>query len=85
MLLGHIVVVKITAAICLVNVIYISDARNNLILWILPKSGASIVADIVILIKARVRPEMQKAADAADISVQFFSACANFWAVWGHF
>ena len=30
-------------------------------------------------------PEMQKAADAADISVLFFSAGANFWAILGHF
>ena len=30
-------------------------------------------------------PEMQKVADAADISVLFFSAGANFWAVLGHF
>ena len=30
-------------------------------------------------------PEMQKAADAADISVIFFSAGANFWAILGHF
>ena len=29
--------------------------------------------------------EMQKAADAADISVLFFSAGANFWAILGHF
>ena len=29
--------------------------------------------------------EMQKAADAADISVVFFSASANFWAILGHF
>ena len=28
---------------------------------------------------------MQKAADAADISVLFFSAGANFWAIFGHF
>ena len=28
---------------------------------------------------------MQKAADAADISVLFFSAGANFWAILGHF
>ena len=31
------------------------------------------------------RAEMQKVADAADISVQFFSAGANFWAILGHF
>ena len=30
-------------------------------------------------------PEMQKVADAADISVLFFSAGANFWAILGHF
>ena len=30
-------------------------------------------------------PEMQKAAVAADISVLFFSAGANFWAILGHF
>ena len=29
--------------------------------------------------------EMQKVADAADISVLFFSAGANFWAIFGHF
>ena len=29
--------------------------------------------------------EMQKAADATDICVLFFSAGANFWAVLGHF
>ena len=29
--------------------------------------------------------EMQKVADAADISVLFFSAGANFWAISGHF
>ena len=29
--------------------------------------------------------EMQKAADAANISVLFFSACAYFWAILGHF
>ena len=29
--------------------------------------------------------EMQKAADAADISVLFFSAGANFWVILGHF
>ena len=29
--------------------------------------------------------EMQKAADAADISMLFFSAGANFWAILGHF
>ena len=28
---------------------------------------------------------MQKAADAADISVLFFSDGANFWAILGHF
>ena len=28
---------------------------------------------------------MQKAADAADISVLFFSAGANFWAILVHF
>ena len=28
---------------------------------------------------------MQKVADAADISVLFFSAGANFWAILGHF
>ena len=32
-----------------------------------------------------VETEMQKAADAADISVLFFSAGANFWAILGHF
>ena len=30
-------------------------------------------------------PEMQKVADAADISVLFFSAGANFWAILGNF
>ena len=31
-------------------------------------------------------PEMQKVADAANISVLFFlSAGANFWAILGHF
>ena len=29
--------------------------------------------------------EMQKVADAADISVLFFSAGANFWAILGPF
>ena len=29
--------------------------------------------------------EMQKVAYAADISVLFFSADANFWAILGHF
>ena len=29
--------------------------------------------------------EMQKVADAADISVLFFSAGANFWAILSHF
>ena len=29
--------------------------------------------------------EMQKVADAADISLLFFSAGANFWAILGHF
>ena len=29
--------------------------------------------------------EMQKVADPADISVLFFSAGANFWAILGHF
>ena len=29
--------------------------------------------------------EMQKVADDADISVLFFSAGANFWAILGHF
>ena len=33
----------------------------------------------------RCNPEMQKVADAADISVLFFSAVANFWAILGHF
>ena len=36
----------------------------------------------------RCNPEMQKVADAADISVLFFSAGANFWAILailGHF
>ena len=28
---------------------------------------------------------MQKAADAADISVLYFSAGANIWAILGHF
>ena len=32
-----------------------------------------------------VHAEMQKVADAADISVLFFSAGANFWAILGHF
>ena len=31
------------------------------------------------------KAEMQKVADAADISVLFFSAGANFWAVLGYF
>ena len=31
------------------------------------------------------KAEMQKAADAADISLLFFPAGANFWAIWGHF
>ena len=30
-------------------------------------------------------PEMQKVSDAADISLLFFSAGANFWAILGHF
>ena len=30
-------------------------------------------------------PEMQKVADPADISVLFFSAGANFWAILGNF
>ena len=29
-------------------------------------------------------PEMQKVADPADISVLFFSAGANFWAILGN-
>ena len=29
--------------------------------------------------------EMQKVADAADISVLFFSVGANFWAIFGQF
>ena len=33
----------------------------------------------------RCNPEMQKVADAADISVLFFSAGANFWAILGHY
>ena len=33
----------------------------------------------------RRRTEMQKVADAADISVLFFSAGANFWAILGDF
>ena len=33
----------------------------------------------------KCEPEMQKVADAADISVLFFAAGANFWAIWGHF
>ena len=38
----------------------------------------------------RARPEgseseMQNVADAADISVLFFSAGANFWTILGHF
>ena len=32
-----------------------------------------------------IHAEMQKVADAADISVLFFSAGANFWAILGHF
>ena len=32
-----------------------------------------------------ITTEMQKAADAADISVLFFLAGANFWAILGHF
>ena len=32
-----------------------------------------------------LEPEMQKVADAADISVLFFSAGANFSAILGHF
>ena len=35
--------------------------------------------------KVSQNPEMQKVSDAADISVLFFSACANFCAIWGHF
>ena len=35
-------------------------------------------------IKGVLPAEMQKAADAADIYVLFFSAGANFWAIWGH-
>ena len=31
------------------------------------------------------KTEMQKVADPADISVLFFSAGANFWAILGHF
>ena len=34
---------------------------------------------------AVVAAEMQKVADDADISVLFFSAGANFWAILGHF
>ena len=37
------------------------------------------------MFRLHVYPEMQKAADAADISVLFFSAGANFWAILGHF
>ena len=35
-------------------------------------------------IKGVLPAEMQKTADAADISVLFFSAGANFWAILGH-
>ena len=34
---------------------------------------------------AQITSEMKKAADAADISVLFLSAGANFWAVLSHF
>ena len=40
---------------------------------------------IVCIIVLGICAEMQKAADAADISVLFFSAGANFWAILGHF
>ena len=35
--------------------------------------------------EGKLCPEMQKVADAADISVLFFSAGTNFWAILGHF
>ena len=40
---------------------------------------------IVCIIVLGICAEMQKAADAADISVLFFSAGANFWAIFGQF
>ena len=36
-------------------------------------------------VEATIPTEMQKVADAADISVLFFSAGANFWAILGPF
>ena len=41
-----------------------------------------------VLLSSRIMirmPEMQKVADAADISVLFFSTGANFWVILGHF
>ena len=45
------------------------------------------IMDHVIIIPTKCLwiTEMQKAADAADISVLFFSAGANFWANLGNF
>ena len=37
------------------------------------------------LLVDRSQTEMQKVADAADISVLFFSAGTNYWAILGHF
>ena len=37
------------------------------------------------LLVDRSQTEMQKVADAADISVLFFSVGANFWVILGHF
>ena len=44
------------------------------------------VNQALLIIRHRAYPEMQKAADAADISVLFFSSAgANFWAILGYF
>ena len=40
---------------------------------------------LLIAVSAESHAEMQKVADPADISVLFFSAGANFWAILGHF
>ena len=50
-----------------------------------PVSSRATWRHIYIYWMSTTRTEMQKAADAADISVLFFSAAANFWAILGHF
>ena len=51
-----------------------------------PVAAVAVAAHVILNVRQKeLSAEMQKAADAADISVLFFSTGANFWAILGHF